>query len=166
MDSATLSCEWTNQRAGSQLNMHTYDDTRRSIFCVNRDCLIFEVHQIISWLLRDFFIFSSKKRTFLAKYRLFGEKEDLICVFCLKYVSENHTMVEFEINTPRSNKILPSVLPKYSSRRREYFGRTRGSILLLRGVFIKIFIEWWSRKTPRRQPRGFSCHHEMNIAPN
>ena len=85
---------------------------------------------------------------------------------CLKYFSENHTMVEFEINTPRSNKILPSVLPKYSSRRREYFGRTRGSILLLRGVFIKIFIEWWSRKTPRRQPRGFSCHHEMNIAPN
>ena len=80
MDTATLSCEWTNQRAGSQLNMHTYDDTRRSIFCVNRDCLIFEVHQIISWLLRDFFIFSSKKRTFLAKYRLFGEKEDLICV--------------------------------------------------------------------------------------
>ena len=60
--------------------MHTYDDTRRSIFCVNRDCLIFEVHQIISWLLRDFFIFSSKKQTFLAKYRLFGEKEDLICV--------------------------------------------------------------------------------------
>ena len=87
-------------------------------------------------------------------------------VFCLKYFSENHTMVKFEINTPRSNKILPSVLPKYSSRRREYFGRTRGSILLLRGVFIKIFIEWWSRKTPRRQPRGFSCHHEMNIAPN
>ena len=87
-------------------------------------------------------------------------------VLCLKYFSENHTMVEFEINTPRSNKILPSVLPKYSSRRREYFGRTRGSILLLRGVFIKIFIEWWSRKTPRRQPRGFSCHHEMNIAPN
>ena len=84
MDTATLSCEWTNQRAGSQLNMHTYDDTRRSIFCVNRDCLIFEVHQIISWLLRDFFIFSSKKRTFLAKYRLFGEKEDLICVFFKK----------------------------------------------------------------------------------
>ena len=81
----------------------------------------------------------------------------LLCVLlCLKYFSENHTMVEFEINTPRSNKILPSVLPKYSSRRREYFGRTRGSILLLRGVFIKIFIEWWSRKTPRRQPRGFS----------
>ena len=86
MDTATLSCEWTNQRAGSQLNMHTYDDTRRSIFCVNRDCLIFEVHQIISWLLRDFFIFSSKKRTFLAKYRLFGEKEDLICVFFFKKV--------------------------------------------------------------------------------
>ena len=85
---------------------------------------------------------------------------------CLKYFSENHTMVKFEINTPRSNKILPSVLTKYSSRRREYLVRTRGSILLLRGVFIKIFIEWWSRKTPRRQPRGFSCHHEMNIAPN
>ena len=31
-----------------------------------------------------------------------------------------------------------------------------GVSLLFPGVFIKIFIEWWSRKTPRRQPRGFS----------
>ena len=61
----------------------------------------------------------------------------------LKYFSENHMMVKFEINTPISNKILLSVLTKYSSRRREYLVRTRGSILLLRGVFIKIFIEWW-----------------------
>ena len=79
MDTATLSCEWTNHRAGSQLNRHTYDDARRSIFCVNRDRLIFEVHQIISRLLRDFFIFSSKKWTFSANW-LFWEKEDLICV--------------------------------------------------------------------------------------
>ena len=53
-------------------------DQSSSIFCVNRNCLLFEVHQIISQLLRDF-LFLSKKQTFFAKSRLFKEKEDLIC---------------------------------------------------------------------------------------
>ena len=86
--------------------------------------------------------------------------------FCLKYFSKNHTMVIFEINTLKSKKIPPSVITKYSSRRREYLVMTRGGIFLLWSVFIKIFIEWWTRKTPRRQPRCFSCHHEMNIVSN
>ena len=49
-------------------------------FCVTRNRLLFEVHEIISRLLRDFFLFSSKKQTFFAKSRLFKKKEDLICV--------------------------------------------------------------------------------------
>ena len=48
-------------------------------FCVTRNRLLFEVHEIISQLLRDFFLFSPKKQTFFGKSRLFEEKEDLIC---------------------------------------------------------------------------------------
>ena len=49
-------------------------------FCVTRNRLLFKVHEIISRLLRDFFLFSSKKQTFFGKRRLFEEKEDLICL--------------------------------------------------------------------------------------
>ena len=54
-------------------------DQSSSKFCVNRNCLLFEVHQIISQLLRDFLIFVQKADLF-AKSRLFKKKEDLICV--------------------------------------------------------------------------------------
>ena len=43
----------------------------------------------------------------------------------------DHHSMNILINTPRSNKILPRVLPKYSRLRLEYFGRTLRSILLL-----------------------------------
>ena len=59
----------------------------------------------------------------------------------------DHHSMNILINTPRSNKILPRVLPKYSRLRLEYFGRTLGSILLLLGVFISNFtIVWFSLK--------------------
>ena len=59
----------------------------------------------------------------------------------------DHHSMNILINTPRSNKILPRVLPKYSRLRLEYFGRTLGSILLLLGVFISnSTIVWFSLK--------------------
>ena len=65
--------------------MHTYDDARCSIFCVNRDRLIFEVHQIISRLLRDFFIFSIEKADFFSKIQTFWRKRrPYLCSFFKK----------------------------------------------------------------------------------
>ena len=59
----------------------------------------------------------------------------------------DHHSMNILINTPRSNKILPRVLSKYSRLRLEYFERTLGSILLLLGVFISNFtIVWFSLK--------------------
>ena len=59
----------------------------------------------------------------------------------------DHHSMNILINTPRSNKILPRVLPKYSRLRLEYFGRTLGSILLLLGGFISnSTIVWFSLK--------------------
>ena len=64
----------------------------------------------------------------------------------------DHHSMNILINTPRSNKILPRVLPKYSRLRLEYFGRTLGSILLLLGVFISNFtIVWFSLKYFRQK---------------
>ena len=48
------------------------------------------------------------------------------------------------------NSILGGRLPT-----RSQLGNHR-DFYYFQGVFIKIFIEWKSRKTPRRQPRGFS----------
>ena len=64
----------------------------------------------------------------------------------------DHHSMNILINTPRSNKILPRVLPKYSRLRLEYFGRTLGSILLLLGVFISnSTIVWFSLKYFRQK---------------
>ena len=134
----------------------------------------FTISQYISWKItktnRKIFVFISQFDTIYISWknkqiRIEGLLKFSIWnfLFCLKYFSKNHTMVIFEINTLKSKKIPPSVITKYSSRRREYLVMTRGGIFLLWSVFIKIFIEWWTRKTPRRQPRCFSCTHEMNI---
>ena len=66
-------------------------------FCVTRNRLLFKVHEIISQLLRDFFLFSSKKQTFFGKRRLFEEKEDLICLLFQKGL----------LSRPRSTKVDP-----------------------------------------------------------
>ena len=59
----------------------------------------------------------------------------------------DHHSMYILINTPRSNKIFPRVLSKYSRLRLEYFERTLGSILLRLGVFISNFtIVWFSLK--------------------
>ena len=69
----------------------------------------------------------------------------------------DHHSMNILINTPRSNKILPRVLPKYSRLRLEYFGRTLGSILLLLGVFISNFtIVWFSLKYFRQNIQVWS----------
>ncbi len=46
-----------------------------------------------------------------------------------------NSLIEYT-NLVYKRHFLPSVLPKYSRLRLEYFGRTLGSILLLLGVFI------------------------------
>ena len=76
----------------------------------------------------------------------------------------DHHSMNILINTPRSNKILPRVLPKYSRLRLEYFGRTLGSILLLLGVFISNFtIVWFSLKYFRQ---NFLPNKFQNVHPN
>ena len=75
----------------------------------------------------------------------------------------DHHSMNILINTPRSNKILPRVLPKYSRLRLEYFGRTLGSILLLLGVFISnSTIVWFSLKYFRQ---SFSWGRDEKVCP-
>ena len=72
-------------------------DQSSSKFFVNRNCLLFEVHQIISQLLRDFFYFRPKRRPFLQKADFLRKKKTLFVLFFQKGL----------LSRPRSAKADP-----------------------------------------------------------
>ena len=66
-------------------------------FCVTRNRLLFEVHEIISRLLRDFFYFRPKSRPFLEKADFLRKKKTLFALFFQKGL----------LSRPRSTKEDP-----------------------------------------------------------